>query len=426
MIKLENINYGDKIAIALSGGMDSMCLLDVLLKNKAQLNLSLIAINIEHGIRGEDSVNDSKFVKDYCLKKGVDLYFRQVDVPLFCNENGYSIEQGARILRYGVFEEFLKDNNDYKIATAHHSLDNVESVLLNIFRGTGIKGLKGIVSTDKIIRPLIKTSKKDIENYVKENDIPYVVDVSNFDEYYARNYLRNNVIPLIIDKFQGVENNVLRLSMTATEEDEFLDQLSLSYIEKISDERYAISLNLNNVIIKRASILILKNLNVKKDYEKIHLTNILSLKNLQTGSEIVLPKNVVAVREYDKIVFYKKTQKQNYEYPFSVGNFNFENCIAVIKEAKKDDLIYFDKDKIPTNAVIRTRKDGDIFKSFGGGTKKLNDYFIDKKVPKLNRDNTPLIADGNNVLVIFDLAISQSVKVDENTTSVLSAKIIKE
>ena len=133
MLNLQNIKNGDKIAVAVSGGVDSMVLLHRLLQLKTQLSLEIIAVNIDHGIRGKDSENDSIFVKNYCEKLGVYLYFKKVDALTFSKENKVSIENGARILRYQIFNEVVETFKGYKIATAHHKNDLFESVLFNIF-----------------------------------------------------------------------------------------------------------------------------------------------------------------------------------------------------------------------------------------------------------------------------------------------------
>ena len=163
-MKLLNVSFGDKIAVAVSGGKDSMCLLHSLLNKKQQLNLEIIAVNVEHNIRGKDSVSDSLFVKNYCEKVGVFLYQKSVDAPLYSKQNKLPLEEGARILRYGVFKDVLTEFKGFKIATAHHKNDLLESVLFNLFRGTGLKGLKGIEKvTEAIVRPLINVSREEID-----------------------------------------------------------------------------------------------------------------------------------------------------------------------------------------------------------------------------------------------------------------------
>lgn len=420
-MKLLNVSFGDKIAVAVSGGKDSMCLLHSLLNKKQQLNLEIIAVNVEHNIRGKDSVSDSLFVKNYCEKVGVFLYQKSVDAPLYSKQNKLPLEEGARILRYGVFKDVLTEFKGFKIATAHHKNDLLESVLFNLFRGTGLKGLKGIEkATETIVRPLINVSREEIDEYAKLNDVPYVVDQTNYDVEYSRNYLRHKIIPHILEKFPHSLDSVYRLSETVEECEDFI-KISAEKCVFLYKGNYAVSIDCHPAIFKRAVIIALKNSGVIKDYEKIHVDSVYNLSKQNNGDEVSLPSNITAVKVYDKIVFYKtKNTKTQKETPFCVGEFAFGDAVAVIQQTNSfapSNYLTFDGDKIPNDAVIRARKNGDVFTKFGGGTKKLKDYFIDKKIPVKERDLIPVIASGNEVLVIFGLEISENVKITEKTTN---------
>lgn len=423
MLKLQNVNYGDKLIVALSGGKDSMCLIHCLTSVKNTLNLSIAAVNVDHNIRGEESRSDSSFVKNYCEKQGIPLYFKSVDAVKYSKENGMSLENAARVLRYKVFDEALLKYKGYKIATAHHKNDQFESVLFNIFRGTGIKGLKGIEDVNtKLVRPLLNCSRKDIDEYASENNIPYVVDSTNFDTDYSRNYIRNEIIPIILNKFPFAIDNVYNLSKTVKEDDDFIEN-SAEKLVFLYNGNYAIPLNEHPALLKRAIIIALKKSGLTKDYEKSHVDGVYSLLNLENGSEITLPKNITAIKSYDKIVFYKNLPlKKDVAYPFSVSKFKFNNVTAIIKPSDfniGNGNIIFDADKIPKTSQVRLRKNGDVFTKFGGGTKKLKDYFIDKKIPVKERDFIPVIANGNEILVIFGVEISDKVKITPQTKNIL-------
>ncbi len=427
MIDLSLIQNNQTIAVALSGGKDSMCLLHELLAVKDRLNLTIKAINIDHGIRGEESESDSLFVKNQCEKLGVPLAFYKVEAVTFSKENGYTLEQGARILRYDIFDKLLSEKFADKIATAHHKSDNFETVLFNIFRGTGLKGLGGIPKMrNGYIRPLLNLSKAEINDYIIKNNIPFVEDSTNFDSDYTRNYIRNELSPKILDKFPSAEDSVYRLSKIAKEEDEFLDSLAGSYIKK-ENENYFIPCEISPVLIKRCTKKILFSLGITKDYESVNFNDIVKLATLQNGSKITLPKNIVAVKYYEMIAFYIE-EKPSFisETPFAVKTFKFEDYSLVITTDNLEKSLKFDKDKVPENAVIRNRKDGDIFKKFGGGTKKLKEFLIDKKVPRYSRDTIPVLAVDNTVLAVFGVEISEDIKVDDTTKTTLYAKILYE
>ena len=427
MIDLSLIKKNQTIAVALSGGKDSICLLHNLLAIKNDYNLTIKAINIDHSIRGKDSENDSLFVKNYCDKLGVSLAFFKVDAITFSKENGYSLEQGARILRYEVFDNLLKENFCDAIATAHHKSDNFETVLFNIFRGTGLKGLTGIPKTRKnYIRPLLNASRKEIEDYIIKNNIPYVEDATNFDSEYSRNYIRNEIAPKILEKFPSAEDAVSRLSLLAKEEDEFLSQLAFSYI-KNENENYYFSTDIPPIMMKRCAKIILSCLGVDKDYESVNLNDVVKLSTLQNGSKINLPKGVVAVKLYSVISFcVQVTPYLIDETPFAVDTFKFHDYSLKITTEFVEKALKFDGDKVPKNAVIRNRKNGDLFTKFGGGTKKLKDFLIDKKVPRYSRDSIPVLAVGNKILAVFGVEISEDIKVDTNTKNILYAKILYE
>lgn len=423
-LTIKNVNKNSTILVALSGGKDSICLLDVLLKQSKQLNIKVKAVNIDHQIRGKDSETDSNFVKDYCAKLGVELFSFKVDATKFSNENGYTLEEGARILRYDVFSKLLSDGVADYLATAHHLDDNFETVLFNLFRGSGAKGLTGITECNgKIIRPLIDVSREEIDAYVFKNNLPFVEDKTNNDTTYTRNYIRHEIKPKILEKFPGAKSSVLRLTAILKDEDEYLQTLADSEIKNI-DNKFLISATTPPVLLRRATITILNKLGLKKDYEKVHLDDVAKLSNLQNGSTITLPKNIVAVKDYDNIVFFVDNDKPtNSEYSLSCGEFDFNGVTAQISKIKTENSLTFDYDKLPKTAILRTRKDGDFFTKFGGGTKKLKDYFIDKKISRYKRDNIPLIANGNEILLIFGVEISDTIKIDDTTTNVYYANI---
>ncbi len=417
-------NYKNSvIAVAISGGKDSMCLLDLLLKEAKAKNITVKAVNIDHSIRGIDSEKDSEFVKNYCNLKNVELKFFKVDAVEYSKNSGITLEESARALRYRIFDELLSESYADYIATAHHLLDNFETVLLNLFRGTGVKGLAGIPEKrGKYIRPLLNVSKTEIDEYVKLNSLPFVTDLTNDDAKYTRNYLRKEVIPKILDKFPSADRATKRLCSICKEEDEFLDGLaSLQIIRE--NEKFYLPLTTPPVLLKRALIIALNELGVKKDYESAHIESVLNLLNLNNGSKITLPKGLVAVKEYDKISLYQdKALPLQEELKYTGKSFTYLKNEYIITSAEIENALCFDGDKIPKTAVIRSKQESDLFTKFGGGTKKLKDYFIDKKIPRFDRNSIPLLADGNKILLVFGVEISDEIKVTSQTVNKLYTK----
>ena len=412
------------VGVALSGGKDSISLTHYLKENAEKLNIKVLAINVEHGIRGENSILDTEFVKDFCAKFSIPLLTYSVDAPFYAKTHSLSIEHSARILRYDCFLNAIAEKKCDVVATAHHKGDNLESVLFNLFRGTGIKGLSGIKDRreDGIIRPLLAVSKAEIDEYIDKNNLPFVTDETNADDEYTRNALRHLVVPEIKKIFPDAESAVLRLAQIVKKEDEFLDDLAKSYVV-IQDDKAKISLSTPDALMPRAVIFALKSLGVTRDWAKSHVDGVIELKNLSNGNQISLLNNFVAFKEYDTIVITRHVAVEKETFPLFFGRrevLGQSLCIEKVEFPK--DLktgFYGDLDKIPNDAIIRTRRDGDKFTKFGGGTKNLGDYFTDVKVPLRLRDSVLLLASGNEVLVVFGIAVSNKIKVDKSTKNII-------
>ena len=418
---------GKTVAVAVSGGADSMALLHYVVAASGRYSITPVALNVEHGIRGENSLRDSFFVKKYCEDHRIPLLAYSVDAPKKAKEEKLTVEQAARILRYECFFDAVKSGKCDAVFTAHHSSDNLESVLFNLFRGTGVKGLTGIKDYgDKIFRPLVGVNKAEIDAYVKENAVPFVTDETNLSDDYTRNFLRHNVIPEIKKVFPEAERSVLRLAETLKAEDEFLDWEAVKEITFLPDKA-EIKLPLSRVLLSRAAIIALKHLGIKRDYEKVHADDVCALAEKGNGKSVDLPRGVKAVREYDKIVLYRYETHINEEIPFTCGAFTLGGVRVSVTAINADgftaadfkDGLYGDADKIPDSAVIRFRKSGDVFKKFGGGTKSLSDFLTDKKIPRKDRDKFPVIAAGNEILCVFSVAVSDKIKIDGTTRNVV-------
>ena len=403
-----------------------MCLIHSLLSQTKTLGIEIVAINVEHGIRGNQSKKDTAFVKKYCQDNKIPFIGYSVDALLHSKENKTSVEESARFLRYQCFYNAIESGKCDKICTAHHQSDNAESILFNLFRGTGIKGATGIEKNvdDKIVRPFLGVSKEKIDDYVAINKLPYVTDETNFDDDYTRNYLRINVIPKIKEIFPDFEQSLARFSEIIASDDEYLSSLA-SQVLSFSEDTFFITLPCPKPLFSRACITALKGLGLEKDWEKTHVDSVYSLLDCQNGASVNLPKGIVALREYDKIAIYKPEKISTLSIPFSLGRHTLSN--KVIEVSKVDmpstqqlkEGFFADLDKIPQTAVIRFPEQGDEFTKFGGGTKKLCDYFTDVKIPRRLRNGLPVLADGNVILAIFSHAISQKIKIDSNTKQVI-------
>lgn len=417
------INKNDVVAVATSGGSDSMALLHYLHKKSKQLQIKVIALNVEHGIRGQSSISDSNFVKEYCQKNHIPCLCYVVDSVAKSKQEKISIEQSARLLRYDCFYDALNNKQCTKVATAHHAKDNLESVLFNLFRGTGYNGLSGIKQNigGQIIRPFLTIKKEQIEQYVQKNNIPFVVDETNDQDKYTRNFIRLNILPKIEQIFPEAQKSVSRFCEIANEESDFLDQQASNCLI-FEKEQAQIILPLHKALFSRAVIKALQYLGVNKDWSKTHVDACWALVDGKNSSSVDLLNGVVAVREYDKITFYRKSQTPELDIPFSVQKIQLPGRVITFERVDNPNLkkgLFFDHEKIPLDARLRYKKDGDKFTKFGGGTKDLNDYLCDKKIALRLRETIPVLASGNKVLLIVGVAISNDIKVDDTTKNII-------
>lgn len=423
---IKNIEYSKdkKLGVAVSGGRDSMALLHILINKFGAKNL--IAINVEHGLRGKESVKESEFVKEFCDRNNVECICRSIDTKKYAEDNKLSIEQSARDLRYQVFDDIYKKYNIDKIALAHHSSDQCETILMRIFRGTGLKGLNGIkyIRDNKYIRPLLDYSRADINRYIKKNEIPYVDDSSNRNTEYTRNFIRNKVIPVIKQKYPDYEKALIRLSETASQDEEYI----MSHIvEPELDGNIATLpvdvLDMHKSIASRSIYKAFSVLDINVDIETRHIDTLLKMKNLNNGDSLDMPYNIKVYLEYDKMVFVKNTNSiKDKVLKFNRENIKFDGKNIKLKPYT-DEKLRFDLDKIPDNAVIRYRKNGDFFIRYKGKRKSLGDYFTDSKIPRRLRNDIPLIAVNDEILIIIGYEISNNVAIDENTINKYTIEI---
>ena len=414
---------GLKIAAAVSGGMDSMAMLDMLLG--AGLNVVRI-INFEHGLRGEDSVADSEFVRRYAEERGVNCDVVKLDVKALSARDGIGDEEAARKLRYAYFEELLSSGAADAVATAHHMDDNAETVMQRIFRGTGIRGLKGITDRPGYIHPLSDMTRAEIDRYVREKNIPFRTDKTNLESVYTRNYIRNEIFPVIERRFPGFKLRIARLSETARETDDLLESLKTPGVKReggifLPSEAFAA----HPAVVKKSISDAIRMLGIYRDVEKRHLDDVMRLASAVTGGRASLQFGIEAVKEWDGVVFYPKGEDEPFEYPFDIGA-EYRVGDKVYSFAPTDGIergVCFDPDKIPADAVFRSRLRGDRFRRAGGGDKSLGDYLTDIKYPVRLRGRLPVIASGNRVYIVLGAEISEEVKTDGNTFRIYKVQI---
>ena len=419
---------GKRIGIALSGGRDSMCLLYALM----DMGISPIVIHIEHGIRGEESIRDMKFVEKICESFSLKPRIYNVDAPKRAKEKNISIEQAARELRYEVLDNLINSGEVDRIALAHHANDQAETILMRILRGTGIKGLQGMSADNgKYIRPLLEYTREDIDAYIKENNIEYVEDSTNSEDAYTRNFLRQEIARLK-EKYPNLEEAFARLARNAKETEDYISK----FVPEVKKEYGYVFINISDLAEKTIACRLIQNgmkeLGVLQDVEEKHIEAVLDLTTKESGAYRELSHNIDAYKEGEQIVLAPREKSEYREYPFEIKrieNYEFTlsnevpdgNELRIIQGNIQNlsKTIYLDADKLGKGVLVRTRKDGDYITKFGGGTKSLGDYLTDKKIPLRVRNKILVGAKDNEVLFICGVEISSKVAIDENTKKVI-------
>lgn len=440
-IKTKNMfEKGDRVGVGVSGGSDSMALLHFLHNVvKPEFGFDLIAVNVNHNMR-KGSRKDSKFVSDYCKVNGIPFAGYNVDVPAFAAANKLSPEHAARTKRYECFETAINKYKLNKFAIAQHSSDQAETILLHILRGSGIAGARGMEHMRGVyVRPFLETAKTDINAYIFKCQIPYVDDESNIKSNYARNFLRNEVIPLLQREWRNVEKNIIGFGQNCRADDEYIKSVVSTWGLNRSENNVRIALNYfayPPAVISRIILQAFDAIGARYNIEKKHIDLIHTLaKTGENGSRVDLPNELYAIKEYEYITIIKKadTQKRQVTVAFKVGKTPFPGFGTIMvtktishKLARTKGLLVMDADRIPRTAKWRTRKDGDQFTKFGGGTKSLASYLSDQKIPGRLRDRFPVLAVGSEILAIADVEISDKVKTGSETLEAYVVEVVKD
>lgn len=411
--------YANKrICVAVSGGKDSMALLHYLKKCGGDFGITVSALNCDHGIRGEESERDSAFVKKYCEENGIPLRFFKAE------KGSFKDEKSARLWRLDCYKRALEEGGADVIATAHHLNDNAETVLFNLARGTSLAGVKGIADEPSlgIIRPFISLSRGEIDQYIEDNNIPFVVDGSNLSDGYTRNKIRHNVLPALEEAVHGAARNIYNFSRLAAEDEEYFarkaDEIIIcrgsGFLIKPCGERVIFKRAVHSVVARRFG---------KIDYTSEQFEKLFLLQSAENGKRFEF-LGLTAVKEEGGIALTNGGVLQADEVPFSqvlkTGEYAGKALVIACGESAESvpencKALKFDMDCIPENAVVRLRRDGDKFTKFGGGSKSLSDYLTDKKVPQSLRSALPMVCDGSDVLIICGVEISDKVKITQNT-----------
>lgn len=457
--KYHMLKKGDRVIAGVSGGADSVCLLFVLLELKKSLGIELIAVHVNHGLRGETARRDELFTKELCERYGVPCEICHENVELTARKRKQSIEEAGRQVRREAFERVRKTYGGTKIALAHHQNDNAETMLMNLSRGSGVRGLGGIRPVNGcMIRPLLCINRQEIEQILKSNGFRYCEDETNMQDIYTRNRIRHQVIPTLekcVNR-QAVRHMNETMEQLQEVEDYLQEQTKAAYecyVSKKEDGR--LGLRISERLIRECHPVIQKMV-IRTSLEQaaghaenlsaVHVKTVRMLFENQTGRSRNLPYGLRAVRGYEEICLEAADDTEPKaalgEVPIQIPGktlFPDKNLIicCTILEKSRDFSVeeipqkaytkWFDYDIIKNSLTVRGRQTEDTIKiDRAGHSQKLKAYYINEKIPAQMRSGIPLIADGNEIVWIVGFRMSAGYQVSEETKRILQIQITED
>lgn len=438
------IEPGDRLVAAVSGGADSVCLLDVLHRLEKALDMTLTVAHFDHGLRPDADESETEFVRGLAASLHLDVVVKKADPPL--DPGSASLEEKARELRYRFLREVKEGCGAQKIATGHTLNDQAETVVMRLLRGSGPAGLSGIrpVRRNGIIRPLIELTREDVLSYLRQRRLDHVTDASNFEPAYLRNRIRLDLLPQLETYQPRIVEILGRTADIARADNQWLNAQARTWIEEWSQTDPG-----NEIILPisrfRELPEALKNHGVREALKtvagglrRISLTHIEAIKRL-AGSErpqtrVTLPDGLLVRRVYDRLIFSKGGPPQADSYCIfieRIGTFYIDalGCPLTLEEMEPGGsqnleagpwTVYVDADRIAFPLLLRNFRPGDRFVPFGmKGHKKLKDLFVDMKIPADLRARIPVLVQGDRVIWVCGLRMDDRFKVTPGTRRVL-------
>lgn len=428
-IKEKNlINPGEKILLTLSGGMDSSVMANLFSNSYYDFGIA----HCNFSLRGGESDGDAEFVKTLAENFQKPFHIKCFDTQIFAEKNKYSIQEAARILRYKWFEEISIEYNYQKIATAHHLDDSIETFFINLLRGTGTVGLKGISAMkEKIIRPLLFATRKEIEEYACENKINYREDLSNASDDYLRNRIRHHIIPVLKQNAEGFEDNMEKLMDDFSLITEIVNEQMKLWQQKHvqTDEAGNSRIPMDKILNEKNASTFLSLLLYSFGITGIDCKKILSV---ETAGKIFHGKTYSILRDREFLILQKKDKPEMKSFSISelpaeirAGNLviSIRREDKIIKDSflDKNKFLQVDGEKITFPLMLRPWKPGDYFFPLGmKEKKKISDFYTDEKIDRFQKDKIYLLLSGNDIVCILGHRIDDRFKITSSTKKILT------
>jgi tRNA(Ile)-lysidine synthase len=430
------IAENDRILAAFSGGADSVFLLTFLFKFRKKYKIQVAAFHLNHMLRKKAAFNDEEFCRNFCSEHKIPFYYDRIDVKAAALNEGISVEEAGRNTRYSLLQQTAEKEGFHRIATGHNMDDNTETILLNLFKGTGIKGISGIPYTrGKIIRPLLNISKEDIRLYLQESEISYLTDKSNLTIDYERNFIRNKVIPLVQKRINPSLNEAVFRSS------EVLKGIA-GYIEKevqnvsgeiIEEEGDILKLDLEKLTRMDSELIpeilkstIERNFGVQLTFNDIQ--SVFSLVDKPSGKGTNLQGGIRAEREREHLVFYILRQEAATHLEITTGShckingktLFIEQWTKKIEISVNRNVEFISGDKLDNKFIIREWKRGDKFTPLGmSGSVKVSDFLNSQKIPLFKKKRELVLTDGKDIIWVIGHRINEKFKIKPDTQKVL-------
>lgn len=405
-----------RVLCAVSGGADSVCLLHLLWANRDRLGLELCAAHFEHGIRGGESRRDAEFVEKLCRELGVELYMKSGDTPAYAQEMGMGMEEAARELRYAFFDEAAAAMACDIIATAHNADDNAETMLFNLARGSGSRGLAGIpVQRGRIIRPLLSVTRQEIEAYLSDNAIEHITDSTNLSDDYSRNLIRHQVVPVLKKINPRFAETAGRSAALLRQDEECLDAMARSFIEENLSEGgvdCGALLSLHEALSSRVLRALCP--------QSLSAAHVAALMELAAGGGLGYcdVPGLRVRREQGQLFFETEEKAMLPEVALHAGT---SVCLGPAGiELKIEEDVYQGEihglfktylvkcESICGQLICSSRRPGDKISPQGRNcTKSLKSIFVEKKMTQRQRDLCPVIRDDKGVLILLGHAVDR-------------------
>ncbi|MFQ5586936.1 MAG: tRNA lysidine(34) synthetase TilS [Thermodesulfobacteriota bacterium] len=443
------VERGDRLLVAVSGGMDSVALLYVLTALRERPGIELTVCHLNHSLRGEESLRDEEFVRSLADELGLAFEGRSEDIKAIARERKGSLQEVARAVRYAFFDEVAKKVQATKIALGHTSDDNAETVLMRFIKGSGTTGLRGIPPVrGRYIRPLIETGRREVEEFIVEKGIRYVEDSSNLETTYLRNRVRAELIPFIEARYNpNLRETLSRTASVIARDDEYLTGEAERLRGGVVLERGETKVTLDRVTLAELHDSLLMRLFIMEmaqlyeysvDITSFHLEAMAGIvRGAAPNASINLPGGVRLVREYNRIILIRGGSDAPIEFEGELripGVTLIEEISARLETSIIDELpsslnnddrrtAYFDYDTLTLPILIRSFRPGDRIVPLGmTGHKKVKDLFIDMKVPRSQRHRTPLLVSGDEIIWVAGVRQSETGKVVGTTKRVLKVR----